>query len=55
MDNPTTTFDDSGRDPYTIIQEHANYTVTFCQRTMHITEKIIYDNHFYSAFLLVYF
>ena len=39
LDNPTTTLDDSGRGPYTIIQVHANGTVTF-QRTMHITERI---------------
>ena len=38
LDNPTT-LDDRGRGPYTIIQVHANGTVTF-QRTMHITERI---------------
>ena len=38
LDNPTT-LDDRGRGPYTIIQVHANGTVTF-QRTMHITERV---------------
>ena len=38
LDNPTT-LDDRGRGPYTIIQVHANGTVTF-QCTMHITERI---------------
>jgi hypothetical protein len=38
LDNPTT-LDDCGQGPYTIIQVHANGTVTF-QRTMHITEQI---------------
>jgi hypothetical protein len=38
LDNPTT-LDDRGQGPHTIIQVHANGTVTF-QRTMHITERI---------------
>ena len=38
LDNPTT-LDDRGRGPYTIIQVHANGTVTF-QQTMHITKKM---------------
>ena len=38
LDNPTT-LDNRGRGPYTIIQVHANGTVTF-QRTIHIRERI---------------
>ena len=38
LDNPTT-LDDHGRGPYSIIQVHANGTVTF-QQTMHIMEQI---------------
>ena len=39
LDNPTTTLDDRGRGPYTIIQVNANGPVSF-QRTMQITERI---------------
>jgi len=39
LDNPTTTLDDHGLGPYSIIQVHANGTVTGTfQQTMHITE-----------------
>ena len=39
LDNANSTLDDRGQCPYSIIQVHANGTVTF-QRTMHITERI---------------